>query len=122
MSFNVPVEVYHEKIGELAEVPDLQKSLIRRLSVFVTDLDDKVRPLLPATRSDSGVVVVAQTAGASAMDTGLEAGDLVRSINRMPVQSSTQLQSRVHEIKSGDPVVLQVERNGKLQYLAFEMD
>ena len=122
MSFNVPVEVYHEKIGELAEVPDLQKSLIRRLSVFVTDLDDKVRPLLPATRSDSGVVVVAQTAGASAMDTGLEAGDLVRSINRMPVQSSTQLQSRVHEIKSGDPVVLQVERNGKLQYLAFEME
>ena len=122
MSFNVPVEVYHEKIGELAEVPDLQKSLIRRLSVFVTDLDDKVRPLLPATRSDSGVVVVAQTTGASAMETGLEAGDIVRSINRTPVQSSSQLQSRVHEIRSGDPVVLQVERNGKLQYLAFEME
>src|SRR6202011_4518603 len=40
MSFNVPVNVYHEKIDELAEVPDLQQTLIRRLSIFVTDLDD----------------------------------------------------------------------------------
>src|SRR6267154_1809937 len=72
MSFNVPVEVYHEKIGELSDVPDLQKSLIRRLSVFVTDLDDKVKPLLPATRTDSGVVVLAQTAGGSGLETGLE--------------------------------------------------
>jgi hypothetical protein len=25
-------------------------------------------------------------------------------------------------VKSGDPVVLQIERDGKLQYLAFEME
>ncbi len=122
MSFNVPVEVYHEKIGELSDVPDLQKSLIRRLSVFVTDLDDKVKPLLPATRTDSGVVVLAQTAGGSGLETGLEPGDIIRTVNHTPVQSGAQLQSRVHEIRSGDPVVLQIERNGKLQYLAFEME
>jgi serine protease Do len=122
MSFNVPVEVYHEKLGDLSEVPDLQKSLIRRLSVFVTDLDDKVKSLLPATRSDSGVVVVAQTSGASGPDTGLQAGDIIRTINHAPLQSISQFQARVHEIKSGDPVVLQVERNGNLQYLAFEME
>ena len=122
MSFNVPVEVYHEKIGELSDAPDLQKSLIRRLSVFVTDLDDKVKPLLTAPRTDSGVVVLAQTAGGSGLETGLEAGDIIRSINRTPVQSGSQLQSRVHEIKSGDAVVLQIERAGKLQYLAFEME
>src|SRR6266478_4963882 len=40
ISFNVPVTVYHDQIDELAEVPDLQKVLIRRLSIFVTDLDD----------------------------------------------------------------------------------
>jgi serine protease Do len=77
---------------------------------------------LPATRTDSGVVVLAQTAGGSGLETGLEPGDIIRAINHSPVQSGAQLQSRVHEIKSGDPVVLQIERNGKLQYLAFEME
>jgi hypothetical protein len=28
----------------------------------------------------------------------------------------------VRNLKFGDPVVLQIERNGKLQYLAFEME
>jgi len=34
----------------------------------------------------------------------------------------SQLQTIVRALKPGDPVVLQVERNSKLQYLAFEMD
>ena len=122
MSFNVPVEVYHEKLSDLSEVPDLQKSLIRRLSIFVTDLDDKVKSLLPAARSDTGVVVIAQTSGTSGPDTGLQAGDIIRTMNHAPLQSISQFQARVHEIRPGDPVVLQVERSGNLQYLAFEME
>jgi serine protease Do len=121
MSFNVPVEVYHEKIDELADVPNLQKTLIRKLSIFVTDLDATVKPLLPSARSDSGVLVVAQTSGPNA-DTGLATGDIIRAIDRTPVQSISQFQEMVHRISSGDPVVLQVERNGNFQYLAFEIE
>src|SRR5713101_4179665 len=122
MSFNVPVTVYHETIAELSDIPELKKILIRRLSIFVTDLDDRVRPLLHDTRSDSGVVVIAQTGGPNAMDTGLETGDIVRAIDGTPLESVSQLQAMVRNIRSGDPVVLQVERSGRLQYLAFEME
>jgi len=93
--------------------------LVRKLNIFVTDLDGS---LLPSTRSDSGVVVVAQTGGPNAMDTGLQTGDIIRAIDRTPLQSILQLQAMVRNLKSGDPVVLQVERKGKLQYLAFEME
>src|SRR6266851_112616 len=122
MSFNLSVKVYHENVDELSEIPDLQKSLVRKLSVFVTDLDERVRPVLQGTRSDSGVVVVAQTAGPNVVDTGLETGDIIRAIDRTPLQSTSQLQALVRNLRSGDPVALQVERKGKLQYLAFEMD
>ena len=114
--------VYHEKIDELADIPELQKSLIRKLSIFVTELDGSVKQVLQGARSDSGVVVVAQAAGTNAVDTGLETGDIIRAIDGAPLQSISQLQGLVHNLKSGDPVVIQVERNGKLQYLAFEMD
>jgi serine protease Do len=121
MSFNVPVKVYHENIDALADVPELHKTLIRKLSIFVTDLDDRVKPLLPSNRSDSGIIVVAQTAGPNA-DAGLQTGDIIRAIDRTPLQSTSQFQAIVRDVRSGDPVVLQIERGGTLQYLAFEMD
>ena len=114
--------MHHDKLDELSELPDLQKSLVRELSVFVTDLDSRVKSALSNARSDSGIVVVAQIGGSRTVDTGLRTGDIIRAIGRTPLQTASQLQAIVRELKPGDPVVLQVERNGKLQYLAFEMD
>jgi serine protease Do len=122
MSFYVSVKVYHENIDDLADIPGLQKSLVRRLNIFVTDLDGDVTPLLQGTRSDSGVLVVAQIGGSNALDTGLETGDIIRTVDRTALQTTSQFETLVHNLKSGDPVVLQVERKGRWQYLAFEMD
>jgi serine protease Do len=122
MSFNIPVKVHHDKLDELSELPDLQKSLLRELSVFVTDLDSSVKSALSSARSDSGIVVVAQIGGSRTLDTGLKTGDIIRAIGRTSLQTVSQLQAIVRDLKPGDAVVLQVERNGKLQYLAFEMD
>jgi serine protease Do len=122
MSFNIPVKVYHDKLDELAELPDLQKTLLRELSVFVTDLEGTLKSMLASARSESGIVVLAQAAGSRTVDAGLKTGDIIREIDRTPLQTVTQLQAIVRALKPGDPVVLQVERNGKLQYLAFEMD
>ena len=122
MSFNVPVTVYHDKIEELADIPDLKKILVRKLNIFVADLDEKVRPLAHSSRGDSGILVVAQGGGSNPVNTGLETGDIILAIARTPLQSSSQFLETVRPLRSGDAVVLQIERNGKLQYLAFEMD
>ena len=122
LSVTVPVTVHHEEVDNLTDVPDLQRTFIAELSMFVSDLDDKVKPLLQGDRDDQGVVVIAQAAAQNAVDTGVETGDIIRAINRTPLQSVSQLQATVRQLKSGDAVVLQVERGGKLQYLAFEMD
>jgi S1-C subfamily serine protease len=66
--------------------------------------------------------VLAQAAESKTPDTGLKIGDIIRAIDRTPLQTVSQLQTIVRALRPGDPVVLQVERNGKLQYLAFEMD
>ncbi len=122
MSFYVPVKVYHENIDDLADIPGLQKRLVRKLNIFVTDLDGDVVPLVDARRSESGVVVVAQLSGSNALDTGLEVGDIIRAADRTALQSTSQFETLVRHFRPGDPVVLQVERKGKLQYLAFEME
>src|SRR5207249_4637062 len=112
----------HENVDELTDIPDLQRSLIMELSIVVTEFDEKLKPMLHGNRSDSGIVVVAQTGGTNSVNTGVERGDIIRAINRTPLESVSQLQAIARKLKSGDPVVLQVERAGKMQYLSFEMD
>jgi len=115
LSFYIPVKVHHENIDDLSERPGLQKRLVRKLNIFVTDLDENVGLVVDARRSESGVVVVAQLSGSNELDTGLEAGDIIRAVDRTALQSTSQFVTLVRNLRPGDPVVLQVERKGKLQ-------
>lgn len=122
VSFNVAVTIHHDKLDELADVPVDQQTPVLRLGVLVTDVDGNVARLVHTNPSKHGVVVVGQTAAPAASSSGLEAGDVIRAVNRTPLQSVSQLRDMVRTIKPGDPVALQVERDGKMQYLAFEME
>jgi serine protease Do len=122
LSVTVPVTVYHEDVDDLTDVPDLQRTLVAEWGMFVTDVNDGVKSLLHDDDVSSGVVVVAQAAGPNTPNTGVQTGDILRAVNRTPLESVSQLQTMARQFKSGDAVVLQVEREGKLQYLAFEMD
>lgn len=55
-------------------------------------------------------------------DAGLLPGDVVRSLNRDLVASLPEFRAAVDVLAPGAPVVLQIERQGRLRYLAFEME
>jgi serine protease Do len=121
LSLSLPVIEHHDQ-RQLADVPLMRKNLLPRLGIFAVELDSQVREILTDLRSDSGVVVLAGTAAPAPLRTGLKAGDIVRAVNRSPVASLPELRAAVKNLKAGDSAVLQIERNGKLQYLAFEVD
>jgi S1-C subfamily serine protease len=54
--------------------------------------------------------------------TGLQTGDVIHSVNQTAIDSLSSLRAVLNQIKPRDPVVLQVERGGGLQWLAFEME
>jgi S1-C subfamily serine protease len=66
--------------------------------------------------------VVARAADLLGPDTGLRSGDVIHSLNSKSVDSVDSLRARLRDIKPGGPVVLQVERDEKLEWLAFEME
>jgi serine protease Do len=119
---SVPVSPDQDQHPQLADVPLMRKNLLPRLGIFALELDPEVREILSGLRSDSGVVVLAGSAAPASLHTGLKAGDIVRSINRSPVASIAELREAVSKLKPGDSAVLQIERDGKFRYLAFEVD
>jgi serine protease Do len=95
---------------------------IPRLGIFATDLERNFQFVVGNSRSATGVVVVARTLGPNAEKAKLQPGDIIRSLNATPMDSVEQLRTTVRGLNSGDPVVLQIERDEKLQYIDFEMD
>jgi serine protease Do len=88
---------------------------VELLGVLVTAIPDDQAE----TRHDPGVLVTARVATPSFDDAGLMPGDVVRSINRAVVTTVDGLRSSVERIAPGGPVVLQVERDGRLTFIAF---
>jgi serine protease Do len=55
-------------------------------------------------------------------DTGLQTGDIIHRLNTTPIDSMDTLRTALASLKTGDPVVLQVERDGGLMYVSFEIE
>lgn len=122
LSFNVPAIKVTDHIDQLASRVDPVKSHIGRLAILGMDFTEDLRSALPSVRNGSGVVVIGRAPGFNSANTGLQTGDLIHSLNRTPIQSVEQLKSAVAKLKAGDAAVLQIERLGQFQYLAFEME
>jgi len=76
---------------------------------------------MPNVRIANGVVVLGRIIEWNSVRADLRQGDIIFSINNIPITSVEDLRSAVATFKAGDPVVMQIERQGKLHYLAFEM-
>ncbi len=106
-------------------LPDLanpRDNLVSRLGILALTLDDHLRSLLGTLRDPSGVVVVARVADFLSSATGLETGDVIHSVNQTSIDSLSSIRAALRQINPHDPVVLQIERGGGFQWLAFEME
>jgi serine protease Do len=117
----IPAIEQHDHMDELLDAVNPENSLIPRLGVLAIDLTDDLRARL-SLRIPSGVVVVGRAADLIMPDTGLQAGDILHQLNAAPIDSVETLRTLVGALKTGDPVVLQVERDGGLLYVSFELE
>jgi serine protease Do len=111
-----------DSMDALSEISSSPDNLVNRLGILALDLNDDLRAMLGSLRNPAGVVVVARVADFLSSTTGLETGDVIHSVNQMPIDSLNSLRAALRRIKPHDPVVLQVERGGGFQWLAFEME
>jgi serine protease Do len=118
----IPALEMKDPLDSLPEMANSRDNLISRLGILALGLNDQLRSMLGPLRSPSGVIVVARVANFLSSATGLETGDVIHSLNQVPIDSLGSLRAALNQIKPHDSVVLQVERGGGLQWLAFDME
>ncbi|HEX8816708.1 MAG TPA: trypsin-like peptidase domain-containing protein [Terriglobales bacterium] len=121
-TLNVPVLEHRDPMDQLMDSIDPDKSLVARLGIIAVDLDERLRSVIPSLRIATGVVVVARAVSLLGPETGLKSGDIIHSVNGVSVDSVKSLRDRLDQLKPSSAIALQIEREGKLQWLAFEME
>jgi serine protease Do len=96
---------------------------IERLGILGITLDTKSASLLSDIRVGSGVVVAATSNDLVPNSEGqLKPGDLIHGLNGTVIKTVAELRSGIQRLKVGDAVVLQVERDGELLYVAMRVE
>lgn len=121
-TLHIPVTAHQQETDRLVDVADPQKNLVAKLGVLVVDIDARLLEAAPGLRNPSGVIVAAKAAYSGSPNTGLFAGDVIHAVNGRAVTTLDGLRAAVDRLKAGDAVAVQIERHGKLQYLAFELE
>jgi serine protease Do len=118
----IPAVEMKDPMDSLSDLVNSRENLVSRLGILALSLNDELRSMVGTLRNPSGVVVVARVANFMSSETGLETGDIIHSVNQVPIDSLSSLRAALTQIKPHDPVVLQVEREGGFQWLAFDME
>jgi len=102
-----------------ADLLNPDQNLISKLAILGVTLDDKIRDLLPL-RIDKGVLVAAFAGPPLYFGDQLHQGDVIHAVNGHSVTSVDELRKQLDNVKSGQPIVIQAERSGSLNFLVMD--
>jgi serine protease Do len=118
----IPALEHRDHMDQLFDAADPEQNLVPRLGILATELTSELRSQIGTMRIPSGVVVLGRAADLILPDTGLQTGDIIHALNTTSIPDMATLRAAVLRLKTGDPVVMQVERSDGLTYLSFEME
>jgi serine protease Do len=105
----------------MASLADPEKSLVADLGILGIEIDPRQVTGASGLRDPFGIVVAARAAGARS-EVPLQPRDVIRTLNNTKMYSLNQLRTALSELKPGAPVTLQVQREGRLMYVAFTLE
>jgi serine protease Do len=106
----------------LADSVKPENNLVPRLGILCIEVDDKIAKLATALRRKDGLIVAAKSPDGQGRYIDLEVGDVIHEMNNQPVGSLETFKTVIEGLKSGEPVVLLVERSATFRYVAFELE
>ena len=103
------------------EMVNEDSDFIPGLGILAIDIKDDVIKKIPELRKPAGVLVAALVAGFAGPEEGLAPGDLIISLNREPVFNAESLRELVGTLQTGNPIVLQIQREDQLKYVVMDL-
>jgi serine protease Do len=120
MSLRVEVTEPEDDPQRLADLVDPGKDAIPQLGFLAIEITDELRKILGDLRSTTGILVAAKMQSSVYDGEELQLGDIIHGMNGETLNGVQDLRTALQNVKSGVPIVLQVEREGRMHYVVLE--
>src|SRR6267378_3949658 len=120
LAFDVPVVEPPHEMDQVASLVDPVKNLVRPLGIIGVEIDQKIAAMTADLRDPFGIIVVARSSEGA--DIPLTTGDVIRTLNGRPMTTLERLRAALQSLSPGAPVVLQIQRDQRLLFVAFTLD
>ncbi len=142
-STDLPVRVAETPLGETVTVRVLREGKETDLSVKVSEMPEgkfaalagsresslglAVKDITPelrrqlGIREKSGIIVIDVASGSPAEDAGLQAGDVIKEVNRKPVKSVKDYVTLIAKAREDEPLLLLIQRGNQTIFVAIPM-
>jgi serine protease Do len=123
LSIGVTVLEREDDPQRFADMVTPENNTVSKLGILGIAIDKKTSPMLPDLRKSYGVIVAARASNPPYSGSGtLQQGDVIYAVNREPIATIESLRSVLDAIKPGDPLIIQIERDGRLMFLSLELE
>ncbi|MDR0814506.1 MAG: Do family serine endopeptidase [Bacteroidales bacterium] len=110
-SFAIPVTIARKVIADLKEYGSVQRAM---LGVTIDEITSEFAKKHDIDKIE-GISVASVLEEGAAAAAGIKEGDIIKSINNVPINSFSELQEQLSKYRPNDQIELSVERNKKLQ-------
>jgi serine protease Do len=121
LAFDVPVIEPPHEMDQIALLADPEKNLVRPLGIIGVEIDERIAAMTSDLRDPFGILVVARSNDASG-EIPLAAADVIRTLNSQPMTTLERLRAALKSLQPGAPVVLQIQREERLLFVAFTLE
>jgi serine protease Do len=121
LGFDVALMEPPKDMDRITALADPEKSIVPELGILAVEIDKRIAAMVPELRDPFGIIVAARAAG-TATEVPLTAGDVIRTLNGEPMTTLDRLRNALKALPPGAALVLQIQRDQKLMYVAFTLD
>ena len=122
LELEVPVIERQDDPGRFMDLVDPVANLVPQLDVIGVDLTEQAAAVVGPLRLPGGVLVAGMSADAAPPADRFQPGDVIHALNGVPIRSLAELKLAAAGLQEGDPVCAQLERQGLLLFVPFEVD
>ncbi len=116
-SFAVPSSIARKVVADLKKYGEVQRAV---LGVTMRTVNDSIGRALNLDQME-GAYVVSTTDDGAARDAGIKKGDVIVSIDGIPVNTGSQLQEQIGRYNPGDKITVGIIRDGKEKDINVEL-
>ncbi len=110
----IPSNMARHSVEQILEHGEVKRG---QLGVVIQDMNDELVEAFDLEANQRGVLITQVQEGSAAEEAGIEAGDIVTSVNGKRIDSSAQLRNAVGIRSIGDKLKLEILRDGERRKL-----